>query len=266
MQSEEMRSFLPFVEELQEKAGQIIRSFYGQPLAVEHKADDSPVTRADRETEAVLRGLIEARYPTHSIQGEEYGEKRGSSGWRWILDPIDGTKSFVLQTPLFGTLIALERDGVPVLGSIHFPLLERLLIGSAETGTFLNGVACRVSSTSDLAQATMIITDPRDLLPHPGHELVIALASQVRLVRGFGDCYGYFLVASGLADLMVEPKNLQYYDIAPMPPLLSGAGGIFSAFDGSLDFRQGQGLAANPRLHAEVRAIVEKITNQSPLG
>ena len=266
MGSREVQSFLPFVEELQERAGQIISSFYGQTLAIERKADDSPVTRADRETEEVLRTIIEARYPTHSIYGEEYGEKQGSSGWRWILDPIDGTKSFVLQTPLFGTLIALERDGIPVLGSIHFPLLRRLLIGSAETGTYLNGVACRVSSTSELAQATMILTDPRDLLPHPGHELVIALASQVRLVRGFGDCYGYFLVASGLADLMVEPKNLQYYDIAPMPPLLAGAGGVFSAFDGSLDFHLGQGLAANPHLHAEVMAIVEKITNQSPLG
>ncbi|MGA1368954.1 MAG: inositol monophosphatase family protein [Blastocatellia bacterium] len=228
MGSREVQSFLPFVEELQERAGQIVSSFYGQTLTIERKADDSPVTRADRETEEVLRSIIEARYPTHSIYGEEYGEKQGSSGWRWILDPIDGTKSFVLQTPLFGTLIALERDGMPVLGSI--------------------------------------LTDPRDLLPHPGHELVIALASQVRLVRGFGDCYGYFLVASGLADLMVEPKNLQYYDIAPMPPLLAGAGGVFSAFDGSLDFHLGQGLAANPHLHAEVMAIVEKITNQSPLG
>ncbi len=266
MKSEEVPSFFPFVQELQERAGQIVKSFYGQPLAVERKADDSPVTRADRETEEALRAMIEARYPTHSIYGEEYGEKRGSSGWRWILDPIDGTKSFVLQTPLFGSLVALERDGIPVLGSIHFPLLGRLLIGGAETGTYLNGVACHVSSTSDLAQATMIITDPRDLLPQPGHELVIALASQVRLVRGFGDCYGYFLVASGLADLMVEPKNLQYYDIAPMPPLLAGAGGVFSAFDGTLNFSLGQGLAANRRLHAEILSIVEKIGRPSTQG
>jgi histidinol phosphatase-like enzyme (inositol monophosphatase family) len=264
MGKSELSSYLPFVERLQKEAGQRIRSYYGQALTVERKEDDSPVTRADRETEALLREIIEANFPDHSIHGEEYGEKRGSSGWRWILDPIDGTKSFLLETPLFGTLIALEWEGRPVLGSIHFPLLDRLLIGGAEVGTYLNGVACHVSRTTDLAQATMILTDPRDLLPHPGHELVIELARRVRLVRGFGDCYGYFLVACGLADLMVEPKNLQYYDIAPMAPLLAGAGGIFSAFDGTLTFSRGEGLAANPSLHEAVVALAQTLSREEP--
>ncbi|MFM8395963.1 MAG: inositol monophosphatase family protein, partial [Acidobacteriota bacterium] len=142
----------------------------------------------------------------------------------------------------------------PVLGSIYFAIRDLLLIGSAETGTFLNGRRCAVSTQTDLTAATMIITDPRDLLPHPAHRLVIDLAREVRLVRGFGDCYGYYLVATGLADLMIEPKNLQYYDVAPMAPILAGAGGIFSSLSGDLDFTTGQGLAANRELHRQIVA------------
>lgn len=249
----ELTSYFEFLGELQLGAGEIIRGWFEQQsVGVERKQDDSPVTLADREAEIFLREAIGRRYPEHSIFGEEFGETRRESAWRWIIDPIDGTKSFILKTPLFGTLIALERDGIPVLGSISFPIQKHLLIGSAETGTFLNGVPCHVSRTEDLSQATMIITDPRDLLPQPGHELVIDLARRVRLVRGFGDCYGYHLVTRGLADIMIEPKGLKYYDVAPMAPILAGAGGIFSSLSGTLDFSTGQGLAANPTLHRQV--------------
>lgn len=251
----ELNHYFSFLAELQQGAAAIIRRYYATEIEVEEKSDETPVTRADRETEIYLREAIARAYPEHSVFGEEYGETRRSGAWRWIIDPIDGTKSFVLKTPLFGTLIALECDGIPVLGSINFPIQQELLIGSAATGTFLNGQRCQVSRQTSLAQATMIITDPRDLLPHPGHELVIELARQVRLVRGFGDCYGYYLVATGRADLMVEPKNLQYYDVAPMAPILAGAGGIFSSFAGNLDFSRGQGLAANPELHRQIVAL-----------
>jgi len=252
MTSTELKTYFTFLDELQRSAGVIIRRHFEGEIEVERKSDETPVTRADRETEIFLRESIAKRFPEHSIFGEEYGETRRSSSWRWIIDPIDGTKSFVLKTPLFGTLIALERDGVPVLGSIYFAIPDRVLIGSAETGTFLDGRQCHVSKTTDLSEATMIITDPRDLLPQPGHELVIDLARRVRLVRGFGDCYGYYLVATGLADLMIEPKALQYYDVAPMAPILAGAGGIFSSLEGNLDFSSGQGLAANPVLHQQI--------------
>lgn len=255
MSKSQLLTYFTFLDELQRNAGKIIRHYYQEEVEVEEKADATPVTRADREVEIFLREALEERFPDHSVYGEEYGETRRSSAYRWIIDPIDGTKSFVLKTPLFGTLIALERDGLPVLGSIYFAVQDRLLIGAAETGAFLNGKKCSVSRTTDLAQATMIITDPRDLLPHPAHDLVIRLAQKVRLVRGFGDCYGYFLVACGLADLMIEPKGLQYYDVAPMAPILAGAGGVFSSLQGTLDFSSGQGLAANPALHAQVIAM-----------
>ncbi len=249
----ELTTYFAALGEWQRGAGAIIRHHFAlQDLGIEQKEDATPVTRADREVETFLRQAIEHRFPQHSVYGEEYGETRREGAWRWIIDPIDGTKSFVLRTPLFGTLIALEREGIPVLGSIYFAIQDQLLIGSAETGTFFNGELCRVSQTKDLSQATMIITDPRDLLPQPGHELLIDLARRVRLVRGFGDCYGYYLVARGLADIMVEPKGLKYYDVAPMAPILAGAGGIFSSFSGRLDFSSGQGLAANPALHQQI--------------
>ena len=240
--------------ELAARTAQVALSYFGRGLAVENKADGSPVTVADRAAEAAARAFVREHFPDDGFVGEEGGVERPDARRRWIVDPIDGTKSFILKTPLFGTLIALERDGQPVIGSIYFAIRDLMLIGSAETGTFLNGDRCRVSSQTDLSRATMIVTDPRDLLPDPANQLMIDLAREVRLVRGFGDCYGYYLVATGLADLMIEPRNLKYYDVAPMAPILAGAGGVFSSLGGDLDFSSGQGLAANPELHRQVVA------------
>src|SRR5262249_43926378 len=161
--------------------------------------------------EIFLRESLEKRFPDHSILGEEFGETHKSSAYRWILDPIDGTKSFVLRTPLFGIMIALERDGVPVLGSIYFPIQDQHLIGSAETGTFFNGERVHVSQTSSLAEATVLLTSPRVLIED--NEGIVRVCRQARLVRGLGDCYGYALVARGLADMMIEPGALKYYDV-----------------------------------------------------
>lgn len=252
---ENLESFFPILHDLSRQAGEIVRRYYYSQFEVELKPDDSPVTRADREVEEFLRAALEKRFPDYSILGEEFGETKKAGASRWIIDPIDGTKSFVLRTPLFGTMIALERDGFPVLGSIYFPIQDQWLIGSAETGTFLNGASCSVSQTSDLSRATMIVTDPRSLLP-PASSLS-ALSQKVRLVRGFGDCYGYALVARGLADIMVEPGALKYYDVAPMPPILAGAGGVFSTLKGDLDFSSGQGLATNRRLHDQILDLLK---------
>jgi myo-inositol-1(or 4)-monophosphatase len=249
-------SFFPILRDLSLKSGEIVRRYYNSQLDVELKDDDSPVTKADREVELFLSESLEKHFPQYSILGEEFGETRKSSVYRWIIDPIDGTKSFVLRTPLFGTMIALERDGVPVLGSIYFPIQDQLLIGSAETGTFLNGERCAVSTTSELSRATMIITDPRILIASEGNDALVRLCQRVRLVRGFGDCYGYFLVACGLADLMIEPYALKYHDVAPMPPILEGAGGIFTTLKGDLQLNTGQGLATNRFLHDQVLRIL----------
>src|SRR5262249_45443863 len=124
-----LQSFFPIISELSLKAGAIVRRHYNAPVEFECKDDNSPVTRADREVEIFLRESIEKRFPDHSILGEEFGETKKSSAYRWIIDPIDGTRSFVLRTPLFGVMIALERDGQPVLGSVYFPVQEQHLIG-----------------------------------------------------------------------------------------------------------------------------------------
>jgi myo-inositol-1(or 4)-monophosphatase len=248
-------SFFPILSELSIKAGAIIRRYYNSPIEVERKADDSPVTKADREVEIFLRESLEKRFPDFSIYGEEFGETAKSSAYRWIIDPIDGTKSFILKTPLFGTMIALERDSVPVLGSIYFPIQDHHLIGSAETGTFLNGEPCRVSQTSQLSEATLLLTNPRTLIDR---EEIARLCRRVRLVRGLGDCYGYYLVARGLAEVMIEPAALKYYDVAPMPPILQGAGGVFTTLKGDLDLHSGQGLATNCSLHEEILRVLNQ--------
>lgn len=253
---ENLQSYFPILGELSLKAGAIARRHYNSQVEFERKSDDSPVTKADREIETFLRQSLEKQFPDHSILGEEFGETKKSGAHRWILDPIDGTKSFVLRTPLFGIMIALERDGVPTLGSIYFPIQEHWLIGSAETGTFLNGKPCSVSKTTELSEATMILTNPRELYSETRGEQLQRLAKRVRLVRGFGDCYGYYLVATGLADLMVEPGNLKYYDVAPMPPILAGAGGVFTDLSGNIDLLNGQGLATNPQLQKQILQVL----------
>jgi myo-inositol-1(or 4)-monophosphatase len=252
----DLLSFFPVLSELSIKAGAIVRRYYNSQLEVELKADNSPVTQADREVEIFLRESLEKRFPEFSILGEEFGETRKSSAYRWIIDPIDGTKSFVLKTPLFGTMIALEREGAPVLGSIYFPIQEHHLIGSAETGTFLNGARCGVSETTRLSEATLLLTDPRALIDGPERERIVRLCKSVRLVRGLGDCYGYYLIAHGLADVMIEPAALKYYDVAPLPPIIEGAGGTFTTLGGDLDLSSGQGLATNQVLREQVLRVL----------
>ena len=260
---ENLLTYFPILEELSRKAGAIARRYYFAPvqIEVERKADDSPVTKADREIETFLRDELTKRFPDYSIYGEEYGSTDKASAYRWIIDPIDGTKSFVMRTPLFGTMIALERDGELVLGSIYLPIQEQLLLGSAETGTFLNGKPVSVSQVTNLSEATVTLTDPLTLLQS---EAVATVCNKARLVRGHGDCYGYFLVATGRADVMIEPSALAYYDVAPMPPILQGAGGVFSTLKGDLDFTTGQGLAANPVLHAEIIRLLNSTDESRP--
>lgn len=243
------------LNELNRQAGAIVRRYYGSRLEVERKADQSPVTEADREVERFLRGALAKHFPDHAIYGEEYGASGEPGRYRWIIDPIDGTKSFLLRTPLFGTLIALERDGKPVLGSIYLPIQNQLLIGSPETGTFLNGERCEVSQTKSLGSARLLITDPMVLVGEDRHRGIEALCQRVEITRGFGDCFGYFLVASGAADIMVDPI-LEYHDVAALGPIVEGAGGRLSNLDGGADLHARNAVATNGYLHEEVVRVL----------
>lgn len=213
-------------------AGEAIRPFFRGNFAQEDKADASPVTETDRAAEAAMRRLIEAEYPRDGIIGEEYGEKPGTTGRTWVLDPIDGTTSFMAGRPIFGTLIALLEEGWPVLGIIDQPIARERWIGAAGKPTLFNDAVARTRACRALGDAVLATTSPHlfadDQAPH-----FLALAAKVarrRIVYG-GDCYNYGLLAAGHIDLVVE-AGLKLHDFAALVPIVEGAGGTMCDWSG----------------------------------
>lgn len=241
--------------ELAAESGAFIRPLYGhRGLAVEAKADQTPVTAADRGAEELMRRLIEKRYPDHGIIGEELGSDRPDAEFVWVLDPIDGTKSFITGVPLWGTLIALLHQGQPILGCIHQPVLGQLVMGE-ETKTTLNGRATRLRPCARLADATLLTSDPLNPAKYQAGAAYDRLAAQVKLYRTWGDCFGYLLLASGLADIMVDPV-MNPWDIAALVPVIRGAGGVITNWQGAAPFPAESIVAAAPELHAQVIALL----------
>ena len=243
-----LEPFRAFIGELAAASGPIIRRHFWNPaLAVEQKSDRTPVTVADREAEAALRKLINARFPQHGIIAEEFGPERAEDEWTWVLDPIDGTKSFVHGVPLFGTLIGLLHEGQPVLGAIHQPILDLLCVGDG-LETKLNGQPVRVREMRTLAEATLLNTDVVDSAKRHDPAAWKRLVGATKLVRTWGDCYGYLLVATGMADVMCDPI-MNVWDVLPLVPIIRGAGGVITDWSGGEVGDQKSCLAANPRLH-----------------
>ncbi|HRE81250.1 MAG TPA: histidinol-phosphatase [Opitutaceae bacterium] len=244
-----------FALELAEASGDFIRPFFANPaLAVELKSDESPVTAADRGAEELMRARISREFPDHGIIGEEFGEDRPDAEWVWVLDPIDGTKAFMTACPLFGTLIALLHQGQPVLGIIHQPILRQMLVGDG-SATFLNGRQVRVRACSRLSEATLLTSDPLTPARYQNGPAYDALTKQARLVRTWGDCYGYLLVACGWADIMLDPI-MNPWDIAALVPVIRGAGGVITDWKGHAPYPANSTIAANPELHAKVMAAL----------
>jgi myo-inositol-1(or 4)-monophosphatase len=241
-----------FLIELARESGEFIRPLYGQPgLAVETKADASPVTAADRGAEELIRRRIARQFPAHGIIGEEFGNDRPDAEFVWVLDPIDGTKAFITGVPLWGTLIALLHEGQPVLGCIHQPVLGQLLVGDGQTTT-LNGTPVRCRATTRLADATLLTSDPLNPEKYQNGAAYEALTRRAKLVRTWGDCYGYLLVASGWADVMLDPI-VNPWDIAALVPVIRGAGGVITDWHGASPYPADSTIAsATPALHAEV--------------
>lgn len=248
-----MNEIVPFIEHLALESGELIRNVFNSgELGVEYKKDGSPVTHADRDAELLLRSLIEARYPDHGIIGEEHGSVRENAEYVWILDPIDGTQSFVHGIPLFGTLIGLLHEGRPAYGCIHQPILRQLCIGD-NNRAMLNGKAICVRDTQSLDRATLLSTDvfPPRYKRSRWKVSWAGLSEEVRLMRTWGDCYGYLMVAMGRADIMIDPI-LSPWDLLPLIPIIRGAGGVITDIYGN-DAEQGSSaVVANPTLHAEV--------------
>lgn len=250
-----MKEFKDFIHSLADKSGQVIASYFlSADLAVELKADRSPVTKADREAEAVMRDMIRMAFPEHGIIGEEYGSENTAAEFVWTLDPIDGTISFARGCPLFGTLIGLLQDRKPVLGGIHNPVLNQLCIGDGGQTT-VNGHPVRVREIQDLGAAMLLTTDMPRIAKEGKRENFDRLLGQIGTFRTWGDCYGYLMVASGRADIMLDPL-MHPWDILPLIPVIQGAGGVITTWDGD-DASQGNScVVANKALHPHVLEIL----------
>jgi histidinol phosphatase-like enzyme (inositol monophosphatase family) len=246
-----------FLIELAEKSGEFIRPFFANPqLTVETKSDHSPVTAADRGAEQLMRTLIAKKFPCHGIIGEEMGSENANAEFVWVLDPIDGTKSFITGVPLWGTLIALLYQGQPVLGCIHQPVLHQLMLGDGRVTT-LNNRPVRVRACTRIEEATLLTSDPHNPEKFQNGPAYTALMQRAKLVRTWGDCYGYLLVAGGWADAMVDPI-MNPWDIAALVPVIRGAGGTITDWHGETPHPAGSTVAAGPGLHAQLIAALNR--------
>lgn len=264
----EANEFVPFMHELIGKAFAVIRPFFLSGTAVATKDDATPVTLADRNAEHAMRALIERRYPDHGIIGEELGSKmetaRGTS-YRWILDPVDGTHAFITNCFLFGTLIALERNEGsgyrPILGAIAHPAAALALIGQHDRATLYaadgSARAARVRSCDRLANATLLASSHWSTREQAGSPTVEKLIQRARLYRTWGDCFGYFGLATGGADIMIDP-TLAYWDVAAIVPIIEGAGGRVTSWRGGDPLASPSAIATAGPLHDEVLALLRE--------
>ena len=258
----DMDSLQEFAVQLARESGELITRYFRQPdLVVDAKADSSPVTAADREAEELLRRRIRARFPEHGIFGEEFGTERGDAEYVWVLDPIDGTISFVAGVPLFGTLIGLMQGGRPILGVIHQPITKELLVGTASRTT-LNGRPVRVRETNSLEAATLLTTDPGLIERYKSLDRFEVLRSRTGQYRGWGDCYGYLLVATARADIMIDPI-MNPWDLIPLVPVIQGAGGVITTWEGNDPVHGNSAVASTPALHQQVLEILNHPPDRS---
>jgi myo-inositol-1(or 4)-monophosphatase len=271
----ELAEFVPFIHELIATAFATIRPFFLGGIAVDTKHDASPVTQADRCAEQAMRALIERRYPRHGVVGEEFGEKAVGAGagarYRWVLDPVDGTRAFITNCFLFGTLIALERwhdagDGDdappgfrPLLGAIAHPAAGVALIGHRDqTRLFAadgstRGVRAR--GCTRLADATVLATTHWSKREQGGGAAIEAVIQRARLYRTWGDCFGYFALATGGADVMLDP-TLAYWDVAAIVPVVEGAGGRVTSWNGGNPLTDLSLIATAGAVHDEVLELL----------
>ena len=246
-QNEELRRF---AEHLADLAGEVVRAAWARPvIEVEAKADGSPVTVADREAERVMRAAIAKAYPGHGIVGEEFGAERADAEFCWVLDPIDGTKSFVSRVPLFAILVGLRHRGAPALGVIDQPILRERAAGDGRAATF-NGAPTRVAE-APLGAAVVLTTDAEHIARHHPSARWSDLTRACAFARTWGDGYGHLMVAAGRAHVMADPV-MNPWDLVPVLPVLRGAGATVTSWDGGDPVAAGNALAAAPGLHAEV--------------
>jgi inositol-phosphate phosphatase / L-galactose 1-phosphate phosphatase / histidinol-phosphatase len=253
----ELDRYLALAIDLADAAGEAIRPYFRQPLAVDDKPDLSPVTIADRAAEMAMRRLIARHFPEHGILGEEFGSERTDAEFIWVLDPIDGTKSFISGVPLFGTLIALAHRGRPILGIIDQPISRERWVGAAGRPTTFNRTPVRTRPCPALAAATAFSTSP-DMFKGTDAAAHTRVAAAVKLVRFGADCYAYGLLALGCIDIVIE-ASLKPYDFSAMLPIVEGAGGVATDWHGDPLTLASDGrvlVAGDRRAHQQALALL----------
>lgn len=253
-----LQSQFNFLIETAVEAGKLTLGFFQTTLPVETKEDGTPVTQADQQAETFIRRQIEKQYPGHAVVGEEYG-LQGSEGasHRWIIDPIDGTRSFVRGVPLFSVLIGLEIDGVIEAGVAYFPALNELLAAASGLGCWWNGRPARVSQVAQLDQATVAFTDLANFSRYNRQNAWEKVSSSVNYRAGWGDAFGYLLAATGRVDIMLEAV-VSVWDIAPYPVIFREAGGYFGDWSGNATIHNQEALATNPLLLPQLLELIKE--------
>ena len=247
-----LQPYLTFAKQLAYRAGRITLSYYNKGIQHDLKADESPVTAADRATEQFIRGEIEKTYPSHAIVGEEYGEKAGQGNpFRWIVDPIDGTKSFMKGVPFYSVLIGLEIEGVSRVGAVCFPALDEVLYAADGLGAWCNGKRVHVSEVKDMKKAVFSYTSWSGFRSKGRLDVLENLHRDCFYGRGWGDAFGYYMVATGRIEIMLDPA-IALWDVAPFPSIFREAGGFFGSWEGEEGHTYGEGMACNAALKRKV--------------
>ena len=250
------QELLQAATEIAKIGGHHTLKYFKKNVEVISKADDSPVTIADKETEQIIRKEIQKRYPDHGIIGEEFGRTNEDSNIQWVLDPIDGTKSFIHGIPFYTTLIGILIDNEPQVGVIYAPALEELCAAAIGEGATLNGEPCKVRDTEQLEDATLLVTEIYRFKEMDQQEIFEELMSKTKLHRTWGDAYGHMMVATGRADVMYDPI-LNIWDAAALLPVMQEAGGVFSDIEGNETIHSGNGFSTNKALFPEIKKIFE---------
>lgn len=251
-----MHDFLTFATEIAWAAGQQTLAYFQTGVHVDWKRDQSPVTIADKQAETYLRQQINHRFPGHAILGEEFGQDDKDATHRWIIDPIDGTRSFIRGVPLYAVLVGLEVQGEVVVGVAHFPALKEMLSGAKGEGSWWNGRPARVSATTTLGDALLCYTDHSAFAEYQRTEAWNRLCRASHTQRGWSDAYGHALVATGRAEAMFDPI-MNPWDCAALVPILQEAGGTFTDWQGQSTIYHQEAISSNGHVLAEVLAQIQ---------
>lgn len=251
----DIENLLDSARKIAREGGENTLKYFKKDIHIETKSDRTPVTIADKESESIMRKMIRDEFPDHGILGEEFGRVNENSPIQWILDPIDGTLSFIHGVPLYTTLIGIVVKGKPLVGIIYAPVLDELCDAAIGLGTRLNDVSCSVRDCNSLSEATLLTTEYKDIVGRGFEKNYRNLMDQVHIHRSWGDAYGHMLVATGRADIMFDPV-LNIWDAAPLLPVVAEAGGSFTDVNGNERIDSGSALSCNKSLFLKVKSIL----------